>query len=98
MAAPAVRIRVLGLLRMKQSAAATNQIDDRLVRVPDSLAGIFRQAVAQNSFLIDIAGRVEAVLHAGHEVFGAVRWRGVDDAGSSVHGDVVSEHAKDFAI
>ena len=69
-----------------------------MVRFPDSLAGVFRQTIAQDSFFVDIAGSVEAVLHAGHEVFGAVRRRGVDDAGSRVHGDVVSEHAKDFAI
>ena len=59
---------------------------------------VLGQAIAQDAFFIDVAGGVEAVLDAGHEVFGAVRGRGVDDAGAGVHGDVVGEHAENFAV
>ena len=41
---------------------------------------------------------VEPILHAGGKIFGAVRWRSVDDASTRVHGDVIRQHAKDFAI
>ena len=93
MAAPAVGIRVLGFFRVQQRAAAFDQIDDGLIGIPDALAVVFREAVAQNPFFIDIAGGIEAVLNAGDEVFGSMRRRGVDYAGSGIHGDVVGEHA-----
>ena len=97
-AAPAVRIGVLGFFRVQQRAAAFDQVDDGLIGVPNALAVVFRQAVAQDAFFVDVAGGIEAVLHAGGEVFSAVRRRSVDDAGAGIHGDVVGEHAKNFAV
>ena len=98
MAAPAVRIRVLCLFRMQQSAAAFDQIDDRLIRLQDAFAGVLRQAVAQDAFFVDVAGGVETVLHAGDEILSAVRGRGVDHAGSRIHGDVFGQHAENLAV
>ena len=97
-AAPAVRIGVLGFFRVQQRAAAFDQIDNGLIGVPNALAVVFGQAVAQDAFFVDVAGGIEAVLDAGAEVFSAMRGRGVDDAGAGVHGDVVGEHAENFAV
>ncbi len=97
-AAPAVRVGVLSLFRVQQSAAALEQVDDRLIRFPDALAGVLRQAVAQDAFFVDVAGGVETVLHAGEKVLRAVRGSGVDHAGARVHGDVVGEHAENLAV
>ena len=97
-AAPAMRIRVLGLLRMQQSAAALQQVHNRLIRFPYALAVVFRQPVAQNPFFVDIAGGVEPVLNAGNEVLRAMRRRGVDYAGPGVHGHVIGQHAENFAV
>src|ERR1017187_9733424 len=97
-AAPAVRIRVLGLFRMQQRPAAPYQINDRLVRVPHPLARVLRQSVAQNPLFVDVARRVEAVFHASDKVFGAVRRSRVDNAGSRIHGDVVRQHTENLAI
>src|SRR5208337_5512446 len=97
-AAPAVWIRVLGFFRVQQSAAAFDQIDDGLIGVPNALAVVLGQAVAQDAFFVDVAGGVEAILDAGGEVLSSVRGSGVDDSGSRVHGDVVGEHAENFAV
>ena len=89
---------MLRLLRMQQSPATLHQFDDGRVRFPHPLAGVFRQAVAQDAFFVDIAGRVESILHAGDEIFRTMRWRRVDYARSRVHRDVIGEHAQDFPI
>ena len=59
---------------------------------------VLGKAVAQDAFFVHVAGGVEAVLHAGGEVLRAVRRRGVHHAGAGVHGDVVRQHAENFAI
>ena len=66
--------------------------------LPRPLAVVFGQAVAQNAFFVDVTGDIEAVLYAGQEIFGTMRGRGVDYARTGVHGDVVGEHAQNFAI
>ena len=74
------------------------QVDDRLIGVPNALAVVLGQAVAQDAFFIHMAGGIEPVLDAGGEVLRAVRGRGVDDARACVHGDVVGEHAENLAV
>src|SRR5437870_11205035 len=69
-----------------------------MIRVPHALAVVFRQAVAQNAFFVDIAGGIESIFNAGGEVFGAVRGGGVHDAGPGVHGDVVGEYAENLSV
>src|SRR5208282_3398139 len=97
-ATPAMRIGVHGPFSVQQGAAALDQVNDRLIGVPNPLAGVFRQAIAQDAFFVHVAGGIKAVLDSGKKVLGAVRRSGVDHAGSSVHGDVVSEHAENFAV
>src|SRR5271163_1544838 len=91
-------IGVFGLLGVEQSATAFDQVDDGLIGVPHALAGVFGQAIAQDAFFVDVAGGVESVFDSGKEIFGAVRGSGVDHAGTGVHGDVVGEHAQNFAV
>src|SRR6266568_4232383 len=67
-----------------------------MIRVPHTLAIVFGQAVAQDTFFIDIAGGVESVLNAGCEVFGAVRGCGVHHASPGVQGVVVQMMVETF--
>ena len=89
---------MLDLLEAQQHAAALEQLDDRRVGLEDLLAFVFRQAVAQDAGVIDIAAQADAVLHARIKVVGAVRGSGVDRAGAGVHGHIIAEHAEHFAI
>ncbi len=86
------------LFRVQQRTAFLEQLDDGRIGIPNLQPVVLGKAVAQDAFFIHVAGGVESVLHAGGEVFRAVRGRGVNHAGAGVHGDVVGQHAEDFAI
>ncbi len=98
MAAPAVRIRVLQSLFVHERAATAQQLDDRGIRLEDSLAVVLGQAVAHDAGFVHVGGGIELVALAGIEVIGAVRGRSVDRACALVHGDVIGEHAQHLAI
>src|SRR4051794_27609053 len=83
---------------MQQRSAAAHQVDDGLVGVPHALAGVFGESLAQDTLLVDVAGGIEPVFHAGHEIFGAVRRSGMDNARSGVHSDVVGEHTQNLSV
>ena len=68
-----MRIRVHELFRVQQRATLFEQFDDGRIGVPNLQPVVLGKAVAQDALFVHVAGGVEAVLHAGSEVFGAVR-------------------------
>ena len=97
-AAPAVRIGVFRRFRVKKRAALPEQFRDGRVGDPNFLARVLGQPVAKDAFFVHVAGGIEAVLHPGGEVFGAVGGRGVNHTCTRIHGDVIGQHAQDLAI
>ena len=89
---------MLQLLRMHQHAALFQQFNDERVCFEHLLAVVFRQAVVNDSGGIHIRVTIEFVFHAGGKIFRAMRRRGVHYARARVHGDVVSQDAKNRAI
>src|SRR5437016_10566596 len=83
---------------MQQRVTFFEELYDRRVGIPNLEAVVLGQTVAENALLIHVTRSVETILHPGGKVFRTMRRRGVDDACTGVHGDIVCEHAQNFAI
>ena len=97
-AAPAMRIRVLDVLRAQQHAAALQQLDDRRIGLEDlrpSYSGSpLRRMPASSTLQCRSRPYFTPVLKSSAPCAGAVWTAPVP----GVHGDVVAEHAQDRAI
>ena len=94
--APAVRVAVFDLRVRQQHAARAQQLDDRVVGLPNVHAGEvepvdFRRVVAVGAARADVVEQADAVLAADHEVLHAVIGRGVHRAGAVLGADVLAE-------
>ena len=96
-AAPAVRVLMRERLAVPEPAALLERLLDLRVRVEHALAAEELDGVEEVARRPDRRVDLEAVLHAGVEVVGAVARRRVHRAGAGVERDVVAEHAERVA-
>ena len=96
-AAPAVRILVRERLAVPQPAALLERLLDLRVGVEDALAAEELDGVEKMPGRPDRRVDLEAVLHAGVEVVGAMSRRRVHRARARVERHVVAEHAERVA-
>ena len=96
-AAPAVRVLMRERLAMPQPAALLQRLFDLRVRVEHALPAEQLDGVEEMAGRADRRVDLEAVLHAGVEVVGAVARRRVHGARARVERDVVAEHAERVA-
>ena len=93
-AAPAVRVLMRERLAMPEASALLQRLVDLRVRVEHALPAEELHRVEKMSGRTDRRVDLEAVLHPGVEVVGAVARRRVHRAGARVERDVVAEHAE----